>query len=52
MVKKIITWGFIAFLIFFVAFNPQGMVDVVKMLGNTAASVLAGIGDFFSGLAS
>ncbi len=52
MPKKILTWGAIAFLIFFVAFRPGAAADVVKTLGSTAVDILTGVGDFFSSLVS
>lgn len=52
MAKKILTWGGIAFLVFFVAFRPTAAADVVKSLGNVAIDLGHGIGDFFSSLVS
>lgn len=52
MIKKILTWGGIAFVIFFVAFRPTQAADVVKTLGSTAIDILQGVGDFFSSLVS
>lgn len=50
MVKKILVWGFVAFLIFFVAFRPSAAADVVKSLGSTIMDIAQGFGDFFSNL--
>lgn len=52
MVKKIATWGGIAFVIFFVAFRPTAAADVVKTLGSTLVDIGSGVGDFFSSLVS
>jgi len=52
MLKKILTWGAIAFLVFFVAFRPGAAGDVVGQLGNVAGDVFMGIGRFFSSLVS
>ena len=52
MLKKILTWGAIAFLVFFVAFRPGAAADVVKTLGNTCVDIFNGVGDFFSSLVS
>lgn len=52
MVKKVLTWGGIAFLVFFVAFRPAAAADVVKTLGSTLVDIASGIGDFFSSLVS
>lgn len=40
-------WGIIAFLVFFVAFRPGAAGDVVATLGNIAADIFSGVGDFF-----
>lgn len=50
MLKKILVWLGIAFLIFLVAFKPSSAADVVRTLGNTALDIMASMGDFFSGL--
>lgn len=50
MLKKILVWGAISFLVFFVAFRPGPAVDVVSALGNMAVDIFHGIGDFFNGL--
>jgi hypothetical protein len=50
MVKKILVWFGVAFLIFFVAFRPTAAANVVKSLGNTAMEIAQGFGDFFSKL--
>jgi hypothetical protein len=52
MLKKILTWGAIAFVVFFVAFRPGAAADTLRTLGDTAASIFAGIGGFFGGLVS
>lgn len=48
--KKIITWGGIAFLIFFVAFRPVAAREVVVTLATVAVDILTGVGDFFNRL--
>jgi hypothetical protein len=50
MVKKILTWGGIAFLIFFVAFRPDSAAQVVKSLGGGIMDIAQGFGDFFTSL--
>lgn len=50
MVKKILTWGGVAFLIFFVAFRPDSAANVVRALGGTVMDIAQGVGDFFSNL--
>lgn len=50
MVKKILTWGLVAFLIFFIAFRPTSAAAVFRQLGSTLYSVATGVGQFFSSL--
>jgi hypothetical protein len=50
MVKKILTWGGLAFLIFFVAYRPTSAADVFKSIGGTLQDIAQGFGDFFSNL--
>jgi hypothetical protein len=50
MVKKILTWGSIAFLIFFVAYRPTNAAQVFKSLGTGIMDIATGFGDFFSSL--
>ena len=50
MVKKILTWGLIAFLVFWAAYKPASAAAVFKSLGNGLVDVATGIGAFFSNL--
>ncbi|TWJ24156.1 hypothetical protein [Micromonospora endolithica] len=50
MVKKVFTWAGIAFLIFFVAYNPNSAADVFKSLGSGVMDIAQGFGDFFTSL--
>jgi len=50
MVKKVFTWGGIAFLIFFIAFRPDSAADVFKSLGGGLMDIAQGFGDFFTSL--
>jgi hypothetical protein len=50
MPKKVLTWGFVAFLIFFIAYRPENAAQVFKVLGNTLVDVATGVGSFFSSL--
>jgi hypothetical protein len=50
MVKKILTWGLVAFLIFFIAFRPTSAAAVFRQLGASLYDVATGIGQFFSSL--
>jgi hypothetical protein len=50
MVKKVLTWGGLAFLLFFIAFRPAEAADVFKSVGGGIMDVAQGLGDFFSSL--
>ncbi|MDG4803066.1 hypothetical protein [Micromonospora sp. WMMD980] len=50
MVKKVLTWVGIAFLIFFVAYRPNSAADVFKSLGGGIMDIAQGFGDFFTNL--
>jgi lauroyl/myristoyl acyltransferase len=50
MIKKVLTWLGIAFLIFFIAFNPNSAADVFSSLGGTIADIARGFGTFFTNL--
>lgn len=50
MVKKVLTWGAIAFLVFFIAFRPDSAADVFKSLGGGIMDIAQGFGDFFTSL--
>ena len=50
MPKKILTWGLIAFLVFFIAARPASAATVFKQLGHSLVDIANGIGTFFSSL--
>jgi len=50
MVKKILTWGSIAFLIFFIAYRPESAANVFKSIGGGLMDIVNGVGDFFGNL--
>jgi hypothetical protein len=52
MVKKVLTWGGIAFLVFMVAFRPTDSANIVKTIFGTLVDVAQGLGDFFGSLFS
>jgi len=49
MPKKILTWGAIAFVVFFIAYRPTSAAQVFRSLGS-GLYVATGIGNFFSNL--
>lgn len=52
VVKKILTWGFVAFLIYFMAFRPDGAAQLFKGIGAALVAIFQGFGDFLTGLMS
>ncbi|MGC4803998.1 hypothetical protein [Micromonospora sp. DT233] len=49
-VKKVFLWGSVAFLIYFVAFRPEGAAQMFKAIGAGLMAMAAGVGDFLTGL--
>ncbi|WP_285667490.1 hypothetical protein [Actinorhabdospora filicis] len=52
MLKKILTWGGLAFLVFFVAYRPKEASNVVGNIGGGIMDAVRGLGDFVSNLLS
>jgi hypothetical protein len=52
MVKKVLTWALIIFLVFFVVSRPDAAAQAVKSIGNGLLSIGTGFGNFFSSLVS
>jgi len=50
MVKKVLTWGGVAFLIFFIAYRPAEAAAVFTSIGHGILDIATGFGDFFSNL--
>lgn len=50
MVKKILTWGSIAFLVFFMAYRPQSAASVARAIGTGIHDIGSGFGEFFANL--
>jgi hypothetical protein len=50
VLKKVLTWGAVAFLVFFIAYRPTSAAAVFRSLGNGLVDVATGIGNFFSSL--
>jgi hypothetical protein len=50
MLRKLLAWAVVAFLIFFVAFRPDSAAEVVKSLGAGMIDIAQGFGDFFTSL--
>jgi hypothetical protein len=52
VIKKILAWGFLAFLIYFMAFRPDGAAQMFKAIGAALIAIFQGFGDFLTGLMS
>ncbi len=50
MVKKILTWGLLAFLVFFVVSKPANAAIVFRQLGNGVVDIGEGLSTFFTNL--
>ncbi|QSB07122.1 hypothetical protein [Natronoglycomyces albus] len=50
MLKKILTWGGLAFLVFFVAYRPDEAGNVVSSLAGGIMDVANGFANFFTNL--
>jgi hypothetical protein len=46
--KKILKWGGLALLVFYVASRPQSAAGIVHSVASTVMSAANGIGDFFA----
>jgi hypothetical protein len=46
MVKKVLKWAGLAFLVYFVAFRPQSAANFVTMVGDTLLNTANGLGEF------
>ncbi|MFC7549029.1 hypothetical protein [Plantactinospora sp. GCM10030261] len=49
-VKKIFAWLFLGFVIFFMAFRPDGAAQTVKAIGGGLMAIAQGLGDFLTSL--
>ncbi|MGR6322411.1 hypothetical protein Q2K19_13555 [Micromonospora soli] len=50
VIKKILAWGFLAFIIYFMAFRPDGAAQTFKSIGAALMAIFQGLGDFMTGL--
>lgn len=50
MVRKLLMWGGIAFLIIFITTRPQVAAGVFKSVGIGSMGIFTGFGDFLSNL--
>lgn len=52
MVKKVLTWGLLAFFVFFIVSKPANAAVVFKQLGNGVMDIGDGLSQFFTNLVS
>jgi hypothetical protein len=52
LIKKLLLWGFVFFLFFFMAFRPEAAAELFKGIGAALMAVFQGFGDFFTSLVS
>jgi hypothetical protein len=50
VVKKLATWAFVAFVVYFVAFQPQSAARAARWLGGVLIAMANGFGHFLSSL--
>jgi hypothetical protein len=50
MLKKVLAWLGVAFLIFFIAFRPASAAEVFRSIGSGLMDIATGFGDFFTNL--
>ena len=50
MVKKLATYAFVAFLIFFVTYSPANAAAIARRVGGALAGMATGFGDFMGRL--
>ncbi len=43
LIKKVLTWGFLAFVIFFIAYRPDGAAQIFKAIGGGLMADLPGL---------
>jgi hypothetical protein len=52
LVRKILLWGLLFFVIFFMAFRPEAAAQMFKAIGAALMAIFQGFGDFFTSLVS
>jgi hypothetical protein len=50
LIRKWLFWGFIFFLIFFMAFRPDAAAELFRAIGAALMAIFQGFGDFLTGL--
>lgn len=52
MIRKVVGWAVVAFLVFFVAYRPASAASATKLIGSGLADIATGFSDFFTRLVS
>lgn len=47
---KLLRWGTVALLVFWVAYRPNSAVEVARSIGGGVMAIATGFGDFFKSL--
>ncbi|GGM13514.1 MULTISPECIES: hypothetical protein [Micromonospora] len=50
VIKRVLAWGSLAFLIYFMAFRPEAAAQMFKSIGVALVAMAQGLGDFLTGL--
>jgi hypothetical protein len=50
VIKKVLTWGLIAFLVFYVVTQPNESARILRALGNGVRAIATGLGNFVNSL--
>ena len=50
MVKKVLAWAFVAFIIFFIAYRPQPAAKVFRAIFSAFVAIFTGFGSFLQHL--
>jgi hypothetical protein len=50
VLKKIATWAFVAFVVFYIAFRPESAAHAARWLGGILITMANGFGTFLSHL--
>jgi hypothetical protein len=52
LVKKILTWAALIFLILYMAFRPESAAQTFRSIGSALMNIARGLGDFLNSLIS
>ena len=52
LIRKLLFWGFIFFMIFFMAFRPEAAAQTFRAIGAALMAIFQGFGDFLTRMMS